>query len=144
MKAPRYGEMVVDYRKIFEPVVDLAPAKSIDAKNAISSFGNFLKKAEKELEGLREQMESIVEARSGFTQHLSTSYAIKITATPTCCHNTKRMSICSTFLNRKRKNQTFSFTTITQSKAPSQRSSKSQRSTPSQQRLISSPMKSYR
>lgn len=142
MKTPRYGEMVIDYRKIFEPVVDLAPAKSIDAKAAISSFGNFLKKAEKELEGMREQMESIVEARSGFTQHLSNSFTIKTIATPTCCHNTKRTSICSTFLNRKRKNQTFSSTITTQSKAPSQHSKKSQRSTPSRLRWISSPMRS--
>lgn len=127
MKTPRYAELVIDYRKIFEPVVDLAPAKGVDAKAAINSFGNFLKKAEKELEGLREQMESIVEARSGFTQHLSTSPIIQITATPTCCRNTKRMSIWSIFLNRRRKSPTFSFTTTTQSKAPSQHSRKSRK-----------------
>jgi hypothetical protein len=120
MKTPRYAEMVIDYRKIYEPVIDLAPAKGVDAKAAINSFGNFLKKAEKELEGLREQMESIVEARSGFTQHLSTSSTIQITAILTCCHNTKKMSTCSTFQNRKRKSPICSSTTTTQSKAPSQ------------------------
>ncbi len=60
-------------------MLDLSLSKLGDAKNAISSFGNFLKKAEKELLALREQMEVIVDARDGFTLHLSTFGEIKIT-----------------------------------------------------------------
>lgn len=101
-------------------MIDLAPAKAVDAKAAINSFGSFLKKAEKELEGLREQMESIVEARAGFTQHLSTLTFIQITAIRTCCQNTKKMSIYSTFQIRKRKNPICSSIIIKQFKAPSQ------------------------
>jgi hypothetical protein len=56
LTAPRFGEQVVDYRKIFETAVDLSPAKAADARTVTSSFGTFLKKAEKELENLRQQL----------------------------------------------------------------------------------------
>jgi hypothetical protein len=61
----------MDYRKLYEGAVDLSPAKAADARSVTASFGTFLKKAEKELEGLRQQLEIIVDARTGFTQHLS-------------------------------------------------------------------------
>lgn len=71
MPPPKYSELVAEYRVIYEQL-DLSSQPSHEVKNSIHNFAAFLKKAEKELEGLRSQVEIIVEARSGFTQNLST------------------------------------------------------------------------
>ncbi len=75
MNTPKYGEFVAEYRAVYEKL-DLSEKGNQELKDKIQNFNGFLKKAEKELEGLKSQVEIIVEARAGFTQNLSIFHPI--------------------------------------------------------------------
>ena len=74
-----------------------------DIKNDIQGLGGFLKKAEKELEDLKDKVAIIVDARAGFTQNLSTYFATQINATHHFYPTTKKIYIHSTFLKMRNK-----------------------------------------
>ena len=144
MSAPRFAELVIDYKKIYGGIVALDVGQSPDALAAISSFGGFLKRAEKELEGMREQMEQIVDARSAFTQHLSIFTVIKITVIALCCLNMKRMSMWSICLKNKRNNRNLSLLITIMCKRVLRLSKRYQQRIPSRLRLICWHMRSLK
>ena len=70
MAAPRTSDLVKEYSEIYQKA-NLGKKNSHQYKSDIQSFGVFLKKAQKELEGMKSKVETIVDARQGFTQNLS-------------------------------------------------------------------------
>ena len=65
-----------------------------------------MKKAEKELEAMRDKVENIVEARQGFTQNLSIYLTMKVIALKICFLTMRKIFTLSTFLRKKRTIQT--------------------------------------
>lgn len=62
--------MVFDYKKIYKQM-NFGITNFSDIKAGISTFGSYLKRADKELKTLRGQVAAIVDARNAFTEHLS-------------------------------------------------------------------------
>ena len=102
MQAPKYNELVSEYKEIYHKI-NLQSKNTHETKTLIQGFAGFLKKADKQLEGLRSQVEIIVEARSGFTQNFSNFVTIKIMSMPLCYLITKKIFMSNTYLKRKRK-----------------------------------------
>jgi len=77
MQSPKYGDLLNDYKSVYEKV-DMKRGDMQEIRNDIQGLGGFLKKAEKELEDLRDKVSIIVDARAGFSQNLSTYHFIQI------------------------------------------------------------------
>ena len=61
-----------------------------------------MKRAEKELEAMRDKVENIVDARQGFTQNLSISSFMKVAALRICSLTMKKISTLNISLRNKK------------------------------------------
>ena len=104
MQAPKIHELVNEYKSIYR-YANLGLKNTHEIRVNIQSFGGFLKKAEKELEAMRYKVENIVDARQGFTQNLSISFNMKVTALKLCFPTMKKTSTLNTFLRKKKTTQ---------------------------------------
>ena len=102
MQPPKTHELVNQYKSIYR-YASLDNRNTHEIRVNIQGFGGFLKKAEKELEAMRDKVNNIVEARQGFTQNLSIFLIMKGNCTQNMLPDYEK-NIYSEYLPEEEKN----------------------------------------